>query len=130
MIGATRKLRVYAFAAPVDMRKSYNGLAGIVQQGLGRELLDGDVFLFVSKNLRRAKALFWDGTGVCIYQKRMEKGRFAKLWQGPPAGGELALTMSELALFFEGSEHVGKKALSPTLFDLDNDGQLMMKRSP
>lgn len=127
MTGVTRKLKVYAFGEPVDMRKSYNGLSALVRQGFGRQLLDGDVFLFVGKDLRRAKALFWDGTGVCIYQKRLEKGRFAKLWQS--SGAQLQLSMSELTLFFEGSEHVGKKSLSPALFDLDIDGQLMVKRS-
>lgn len=106
------------------MRKSYNGLIAIVRDGFGRELLDGDVFLFVGKGRQRAKAIFWDGTGVCIYQKRLEKGRFAKLWTSE-GESTVSLSMSELQLFFEGSEYVGKKSLSPVAFDLDRDGRVM-----
>ncbi len=117
---------MWAFAAPVDMRKSYNSLSALVRDGFKRELLDGDVFVFVGKTRRRAKALFWDGTGVCIYQKRLEQGRFAKLWRDDASEQQdITLTMSELALFFEGSEHVGKKSLSPKVFDLEQDGQVM-----
>jgi transposase len=127
LLGASRKLKVWAFAEPVDMRKSYNGLSAIVRDGFKRELLDGDVFVFVGKTRKRAKALFWDGTGVCIYQKRMEQGRFAKLWRDDPNAkrDDITLTMSELALFFEGSEHVGRKSLSPDVFVLEQDGQVM-----
>lgn len=109
------------------MRKSYNGLSAMVRDGFRRELLDGDVFVFVGKTRKRAKALFWDGTGVCIYQKRLERGRFAKLWSEDVNSKrhDITLTMSELALFFEGSEHVGKKSLSPDVFVLEQDGQVM-----
>lgn len=126
MIGSSAKLRVFAHREPVDMRKSYNGLAALVRDAFGRELLEGDVFLFASKNRRRAKALFWDGTGCCIYQKRLEKGRFANLRERSASGDAvLGLSMSELALFFEGSELIGKKSLSPAAFALERDGQVM-----
>ena len=129
MLGASRKVKVWAYAAPVDMRKSYNGLSALVRDGFQRELLDGDVFLFTGRTRKRAKAIFWDGTGVCIYQKRLERGCFAKLWRDDGETPiEVALSMSDLALFFEGSEHVGKKSLSPEVFDLDRDGQVMMKK--
>lgn len=114
------------------MRKSYNGLSALVRDAFGQELLDGDVFLFVGKNRRRAKALFWDGTGVCIYQKRLEKGRFANLRERDAQvgrGSTLALSMSELALFFEGSELIGKKSLSPRAFGLERDGQVVFASS-
>ena len=131
MLGASRKVKVWAFSVAVDMRKSYNGLSALVRDGFKRELLDGDVFLFVGKTRKRAKALFWDGTGVCIYQKRLEQGRFAKLWRDEASGErqDTTLTMSELALFFEGSEHVGKKSLSPEVFRLEQDGQVMFATS-
>ena len=58
----------------------------------------------------------WDGTGLCIFQKRLECGRFACLWKGKntslPASS-VELTMSELALFIEGSDLVGQRRLSP-----------------
>lgn len=112
MIGSTRQVTVYAYARPVDMRKSYDTLSVIVRSQLGRDVLSGDVFLFVGKTRRRAKALYWDGTGLCLFAKRLEKGRFAAPWQRQ-TDGVLRWTMSELSLFLEGSELVGRVPLSP-----------------
>jgi transposase len=72
MIGSTRSVRVYACSAPVDMRKGFDGLAALVRRGLGRDPTSGDMFLFVSRNRVRAKVLVWDGTGLCLYAKRLE----------------------------------------------------------
>src|SRR5207249_5576581 len=60
MIGSTRQLSVYAHAAPTDMRKSFDTLSALVTQALKRDPLSGDLFLFVSKNRKRAKVLMWD----------------------------------------------------------------------
>lgn len=110
MIGSTRAVRVFACSEPVDMRKGFNGLEGIVREQLGHDLMQGDLFLFVSRNRKRAKVLLFDGTGLCIYMKRLERGRFAQMRR---ADGELRMTLSELALFLEGSELVGRRELSP-----------------
>lgn len=109
MIGSTRSVRVFAYHTPADMRKGFDGLYGLVTQHFKRDPLSGDLFLFVSSNQRRAKVLMWDGTGLCLYSKRLEKGRFAKVW------GEdiLELTQAELQLFLEGSALVGKVRVSP-----------------
>src|SRR6185436_18948809 len=106
IFGTSRVLRVYAFPSPVDMRKGYDGLYGLVEQGLKRSVLDGEVFLFVGRSRRACKVLLWDGTGLCIFQKRLERGRFAALWRDD--GGVVQLTASELALFIEGCELVGR----------------------
>jgi transposase len=112
MIGSTRQVAVFACTAPTDMRKSYDTLAALVTLKLGRDVLSGDVFVFVGKTRRRAKVLYWDGTGLCIFQKRLERGRFAAPWQY--AGDKsLQWTISELSLFLEGSELVGRISLSP-----------------
>lgn len=118
MIGSTRRLAVYAYWQPCDMRKSFDALCGLVTQGLERDFLSGDVFLFVGRDRKRAKALFWDGTGLCLYAKRLEKGRFAPLWQRENGAQTLVLTVSELALFLEGSELVGRAPLSPAPYTL------------
>lgn len=112
MIGSTRQVSVYAYARPVDMRKSFDTLAAIVKAELGRDVLSGDVFVFVGKTRRRAKVLYWDGTGLCLFAKRMEKGHFAAPWQRRTES-VLRWTMSELSLFLEGSELVGRVPLSP-----------------
>jgi transposase len=113
MIVPTRGVSVFAFTAPVDMRKSYDTLSAVVTNELGRDVLAGDVFLFVGRSRKRAKILYWDGTGLCVLQKRLEKGHFAAPWARAKASGALEWTPSELALFIEGSEHVGRIALSP-----------------
>lgn len=112
MIGSTRALRVWAYPEPTDLRKGYDGLYGLVVNNLKQEPLQGDYFLFVNRPRNRAKVLLWDGTGLCIYMKRLEKGRFARLW--PKDGTKsLVLTQSELSLFLEGCQVVGRYQLSP-----------------
>lgn len=117
MIGSTRRVRVYAYGQPADMRRSFDGLAALVTASLGRDPLSGDLFLFVGRDRRRAKVLFWDGTGLCLYAKRLEKGVFSAPWQSP-AGKPLEMTASELQLFLEGSRLAGKVSLSPPEFSL------------
>lgn len=115
MIGSTRQLSVYACGEPVDMRKGFDGLSALVSNHLRRSPVSGDLFLFVSRNRKRAKVLVWDGTGLCVYAKRLEQGRFACVWE-EGAGRSLKLTMTELQLFLEGSDLVGRVALSPATF--------------
>jgi len=74
VIGSTRQVAVHAYGAPADMRKSFDALSLLVVEGLGRDVLSGDLFLFVSRNRRRAKVINWDGTGLCIFAKRLEEG--------------------------------------------------------
>ena len=112
MIGSTRSLRVFAYTLPTDMRKGFDGLYGMVSSHLDRDPLSGELFLFVARNRKRAKVLMWDGTGLCLYAKRLEKGQFAKLWAGEDTTS-IELTTSELQLFLEGSRLVGKVAVSP-----------------
>lgn len=119
MIGSTRQIAVYAYGAPADLRKGFDGLSALVSQGLGRDPLSGDLFVFVNRNRQRAKVLLWDGTGLCLYAKRLERGRFACLWR-EGRSASLRLTVSELALFLEGSTLVGKVSLSPTPFVVDS----------
>jgi len=97
------KRSIFVFSEPVDMRKSYDGLLALCGQ---KKVVSGDIFLFIAKNRQRAKVLFWDGTGLNIWMKRLEKGRFADVWRRP------AITMSELKLFIEGSKLV-RRELSP-----------------
>jgi transposase len=111
ILGTSRAVRVFAYPAPVDLRNGYDGLFGLVKHGLGRDPLSGDVFLFVNKRRKGCKVLVWDGTGLCIFQKRLERGTFASPWRD--AGDVVKMTASELALFIEGCELVGRHALSP-----------------
>jgi transposase len=114
VIGLSRGLSVFAFTEAVDMRKSFNTLSALVAEQMKREVLTGDLFLFVSNDRKRAKVLYFDGTGLCLLSKRLEKGKFAALWKKKRAGG-LEMSLSELSLFIEGSDSVGRLPLSPAL---------------
>ena len=112
LMGSTRAVRVWAWPAPVDLRRGFDGLFGMVQQQMGKDPLSGELFLFANRTRTSCKVLLWDGTGLCLFVKRLERGRFASLWRAAPHES-LALTASELALFIEGSDLVGKTMLSP-----------------
>jgi transposase len=118
-----RRVAVYAHRTPTDMRKGFDRLCGLVTEQLTRNPLNGDVYLFVSRDRIRAKVLHFDGTGLCLYVKRLERGRFAAMWREPDAE-PVTLTVSELDLFLDGSALVGRMALTPpalTQFSLASD---------
>lgn len=116
MLTLTRAVRVFACAVPVDMRKGFDGLSALVEQQLGGQLLKGDVFLFVGKSRRRAKVLYFDGTGLVLMTKRLFRGRFARPWADEGACS-VELTVAELSLFLEGCELAGRWKLSPPAFE-------------
>jgi transposase len=99
---------VFVFNEPCDMRKSFDGLYGLIRD---MNPLAGSIFLFVSKDRKRAKSLHWDGTGLVILMKRIEKGRFADIWS------RKTMTERELSLFFAGSRAVKKTLVPPDITD-------------
>jgi transposase len=104
--------RVFAYPAPVDLRKGYDGLYGLVQQGLHCDPMCGDLFLFVNEARKLCKILVWDGSGLCIFQKRLTLGTFAKLWRED--GKAVRLTQRELAMFIEGSTFFARRPVIAT----------------
>ena len=116
MIWNGRSVRVFAHAAPTDLRKGYDGLSALVRESLGRDPTSGDLFLFVSRNRIRAKVLLWDGTGLCVFMKRLERGRFAAPWERT-RGLQIELTPAELGLLLDGCDLVGRRRLSPPEVD-------------
>jgi transposase len=113
VIGLSRAVRVWAHSAPTDLRKGYNGLFALVEQQLRKDPLSGELYLFVNRTRTSCKVLLWDGTGLCIFSKRLERGRFAKLWRDGAAAGPVVLTASELQLFIEGCVLLTTRRLSP-----------------
>src|ERR1700684_3510997 len=95
--------RIYLAVGATDMRKGFEGLYGLVRDRLQLEPLSGHVFLFCNKARNRTKILFWDGSGLWICAKRLEKGRFS--W--PSEGDQqtrVILSHEELALLLGGIE--------------------------
>lgn len=76
MIFNSKNVHVFIHRDPVDMRKGHDGLSSIVENQMRLELLSGAMFLFVNKNRRLCKALYFDGTGLVIVHKRLEVGSF------------------------------------------------------
>jgi transposase len=109
---AGRRVTVYAHRVPTDMRKGFDSLCALVTEQVARDPLNGDVYVFLSRDRIRTKVLHFDGTGLCLYVKRLERGRFAALWRDASAD-PITLTVSELDLFLDGSALIGRVALTP-----------------
>ena len=111
-----RAVRVFAHREPVDMRKSYDTLAAVVRTAMGKDVLAGDVFVFVGRRRPSAKALWWVGTGMVLLSKRLSKGLFAAPWEST-LSSTVTWTTTELALFLEGSTLVVRGAVSPPAWE-------------
>jgi transposase len=76
MIPLARQHRLYLYTQSADMRKAFDGLSGLVTSVLGRDPLDGSMYIFLNKRKNRMKCLVWDGDGFWLFYKRLEKGTF------------------------------------------------------
>jgi transposase len=76
MLSFPTALKVFLALEPVDMRKSFNGLWSLAEQRLGEDPRQGALFVFANRGRDRIKLLYWDGTGVWVFAKRLEQGRF------------------------------------------------------
>src|SRR5437879_12005708 len=81
MFGMGPATRIYLAAEATDMRKGFEGLYGLVRDQLRLEPLSGHIFIFSNAQRNRLKVLFWDGSGLWVCAKRLEKGRFS--WPQP-----------------------------------------------
>ena len=76
MVLAREVSRILAYRQPVDMRKSFDGLVGLVKNALGEDPLSGTLYVFTNRRGTYVKAVYWDRTGFCLFAKRLERGRF------------------------------------------------------
>ena len=76
MIGPTGSVRVIVATNPVDFRKGAEGLAALVRETMKADPFSGAVYVFRAKRADRVKLIFWDGSGVCLFTKRLENGAF------------------------------------------------------
>ena len=101
MIGFNSAQRFFLYRAAIDMRKSFDGLCGVVTAELDKPLTTGDVFIFVNKPRHSIKLLVWDRTGFLIWHKRLEQGTF-ELPQGDDRSKEVKINWDELVIMLEG----------------------------
>lgn len=99
MIGPTGTVRVMVAARPVDFRKGAEGLAALVREALGDDPFSGAVYVFRARRADRVKLLYWDGSGVCLFAKRLEDGKFR--WP-KIEDGIIRLTAAQLSALVEG----------------------------
>lgn len=99
MIGPTGAVRVMVATKPVDFRKGAEGLAALVRESMGADPFSGTVYVFRARRADRIKLVYFDGTGVCLFSKRLEDGKF----QWPAiADGVVRLTAAQLQALLEG----------------------------
>lgn len=99
MIGAPANTRVWIVAGHTDMRKGFDGLAAMVQTALAANPFCGHVFVFRGRRGDILKVLWFDGQGLMLMSKRLERGRFV----GPQAtSGSVSLTPAQLSMLLEG----------------------------
>lgn len=91
--------RIWIACGATDMRKGFDGLSAIVQVQLAEDPFSGQLFVFRGRRGDRVKLLWWDGDGLCLFAKRLERGRF--IW--PQAeSGVVHLSRAQLSMLLEG----------------------------
>jgi len=99
MIALPASTRIWIVAGVTDLRRGFTGLSAMVQTKLGQDPFAGHVFLFRGRRGHLVKVLWWDGQGLCLFAKRLERGKF--LW--PKAeSGTVHLTKAQLSMLLEG----------------------------
>lgn len=96
MLTLSGSLRIFLAVDPCDMRKSFDSLHALVTGHLGEDPRSGAVFAFTNKSRTRLKLLHWDGTGLWVHAKRLEKGTFS--WPKPSDGHGVKLKLAPEAL--------------------------------
>src|SRR6266498_5917079 len=100
MFGLGPATKIYIAVESVDMRKGFDGLYGLVRDRLGEDPMSGHLFLFTNRGRSRLKALVWDGSGLWVCAKRLEKGRFR--WPEAENARSVTMRAEELAMLVNG----------------------------
>jgi len=93
--------RFLLYGQPTDMRKSFDGLSGLVQNNLERNPCNGEVFIFINKPRNKVKLLHWTGVGYTLYYKRLEEGTF-ELPQYDSVAKSIALSYTQMVMLIDG----------------------------
>lgn len=110
MIALPAGTRVWLAAGRTDMRKGFDGLAAVAQTVLQEDPVSGHVFVFRGRTGDRVKVLWWDGQGLCLFYKRLEKSTF--VWPGA-RDGKVSITAAQLSSLLEGMDWRLTRAVPP-----------------
>lgn len=124
MIRASMNVQVFVCVQPTDMRKSFDGLSGMVRQILEQDPLSGALFLFRNRSRDRLKILYWDRDGLAIWYKRLERGSFQFPTDLTPSSEVTScqITTEELSLLLDGID-LSSVQRRPRFALPDNKGQ-------
>lgn len=112
MIAPPSGTRIWIAAGHTDMRRGFDGLAAFVQQQLDADPFSGQVLVFRGRRGDRIKVLWFDGDGLCLFAKRLERGHF--VWPQATAGG-ITLTPAQLSMLLEGIDWRRPVRTAPSL---------------
>jgi len=110
MISPPSGTRIYVSCTPSDMRKGMHGLSGEVSNVLRLDPYSKHLFVFRSRRGDYVKMLYWDGSGMCLFAKRLERGRF--VWP-PIVDGCMDLSPAQLSILLEGMDW--RRTIQPEL---------------
>jgi len=99
MIGPPGNTQIWIAAGVTDLRRGFTGLSALVQIKLEQSPLSGQVFVFRGRRGDLIKLLWFDGDGLCLFSKRLERGRF--IWP-QASGGRVSLSRAQLSMLLEG----------------------------
>lgn len=101
MFALNPTIKIYLHAEPIDARKSFDGLFGIVKNDFGLDVRSGGVFMFLNRRRNRVKLMHWDCDGIVIWMKRLERGCFQRPLRSPD-GKYVIIEPSELQSILSG----------------------------
>lgn len=101
MLGLPQGARIYFCSQPVDFRKGFDGLSGIIESEFEMNVLDGHLFLFVNRRGDRLKALWWEPGGLILWYKRLERGTF-EIPRAEPGQSHAVIDATQLAMLIGG----------------------------
>lgn len=103
MLAFNPSVPIYLHTEPIDMRKSFDGLFGIIKNDFQRDVRDGGLFMFLNHRLNRIKLLYWDTDGIAIWMKRLERGCFQRPVRSAD-GKHVVVSSAELQWILTGVE--------------------------
>ena len=115
------QVRVYVYGCPADLRKSFDGLYALTRQQLGEDPLSGNLFAFINRRATQIKVLYFDRTGLCVWAKRLEAGRFLSDWR---KARTQQMDWTGLKLLLEGIEVKARRKRYKHLHLVDANGIL------
>jgi transposase len=109
MLTLPPSVKIFVATAPCDMRRQYDGLAMLVQQGLGKDPRSGHLFVAFNRRGDHVRILFWDRNGFALFGKRLERGRFRLPWDRERTDAAIEMEAAELGLILEGIDLTGAR---------------------